>query len=105
MQAWEGVNGVGEDGAHDERIGRHGDDVGELDVELAVVVDDPAADAGPRGRVDGAGRDAVEADDVVGAEDGVGEQPDHAADGMLGEDVHRVIDADPVFHYEAGKCG
>jgi hypothetical protein len=57
------------------------------------------------GRVGGAGRDAVEADDVVGAEEGIGKQPNHATHGVLGEDVHHVIDADPVFHYEAGECG
>ena len=40
---WADVDKLGEDGSHHEDVGGAGDDVCELDVELLVVVSDPAA--------------------------------------------------------------
>ena len=67
MQARDEVDGVGDDQAHYERVAGCSDDVGELHVELAVVVVDPAA--GYYACVN-----AVQADDVRCAEEGVGHE-------------------------------
>ena len=90
VQAGEQVDGVREQGGDGEGVGGGGDDVCDLDVHLAPVVVGEAAG-------DEAGVDAVEADDVVGAEEGVEEEADHAADGVLREDVEGVVDAEVVF--------
>lgn len=65
MQAGDQVDEVGEDEGDGEGPAGGGEDVSELDVELAVVVVDPAAgyDAGVY---------AVETDYVGGTEEGVG---------------------------------
>lgn len=91
LQAWDHVDAVGDEGGHDEGVAAAGDDVGDLDVELFVVVDEPTAN--PRANVD-----AVEAHDGVRAEKGVEDESDDTGDTMLGEDIHRVVDPDPVFH-------
>lgn len=90
VQPGDVVDGEGEDERHGEGPARGGDDVGELDVELAPVVVDPAA-------LDDARVDPVQADDVGRAEEGVGHQAQHAGDAVLGEDVHGVVDVEPVF--------
>lgn len=46
---------------------------------------------------DDAGIDAVEADDVLSAEDAIEEEAPDAGDTVLGEDVHAVVDLDPVL--------
>lgn len=100
VQARDEVDNVGQDGAHDERVACAGEDVGQLDVELPVVADGPAADSGARDRVGHACVDTVQADHVVDAEERVEHQADHAGDAVLGEHIHRVIDADPVLDYK-----
>lgn len=89
-QAGDVVDGVGEQGGDDEAVRGAGHDVGDLDVELLVVADGEAADAGPR-------VDAVEPDDVVDAHQRVEDEADHAGQTVLGEDVHAVVDAHPVL--------
>ncbi len=84
------VDAVGDQGGHDEGVGGAGDNVGDLDVQLLPVLVEPAAD-------DDAGVDAVEADDVRCAKQGVEDEADHTGDAVLGENVHGVIDADPVL--------
>lgn len=91
VQAWDVVDGVGEDGADDKGVGRAGDDVGDLLVNGGEVAGDEAAEV--RGDFGG----ALEADDVVGAEEGVEEETDHAGDAVLGEDIHRIVNPDPVL--------
>lgn len=86
----DGVDDEGDDGGDDERVRAGGNDIGDLDVELFVVVDDPAT-------IPRAGVDAVEADDRVVCEEGVEDEADDTCDTVFGEDIHRVIDADPVF--------
>lgn len=39
----------------------------------------------------------VEGDDVVGCEEAVEEEADHAADGVFGEEVEGVVDPEEVF--------
>lgn len=90
IQAGNGVDRVGDDGGHDKGVGSGGDDVGDLNVQLLPVVDDPAADAG-------AGVDTVQADDGVVSEEGVEDETDHSGDTVFGQHIHRVVDADPVF--------
>ena len=65
MQAGDEVDEEGEEEGDGECPAGGGEDVGELDVEAAVVVVDPAAG-------DDAGAYAVETDYVGGAEEGVG---------------------------------
>lgn len=95
LEAGRLVDGEREDGGDDERVGRAGDDVRELDVELLPS------------RVEEAARqavvDAVEADDGGGADEGVGEEAEHARDAVLGEDVHGVVDLDPVLDCNEGE--
>lgn len=59
VQAWNEVDELGNDGRHDEGVGRRSQQEGDLDVELLVVPVEEAAS-------DSAGRHAVEANDVVG---------------------------------------
>lgn len=86
------VDGVGEDGGHDEGVGSAGDNVGDLDVELLVIVIDPATG-------NDAGVDPVETDDVGCAEQGVGEEAEHPGHTVLSEDIHRVVNSYPVLDY------
>jgi len=96
VQAGDEVDGVGEDVGDGEGPARGGEDVRELYVELFVLVVDPAAG-------DDAGVDAVEADDVGCAEEGVGHEAEHASDGVLGEDVHGVVYVEPEFDWREGR--
>ena len=93
VQAWDEVDDECEGGGHDECIGCSGNDVCDLDVQLLVVVVQPAA-------IDYACVDAVETDDVVCSEEGVEEEPDHSCDTVLSEHVHAVVDADPELDYK-----
>jgi hypothetical protein len=78
-----------EDGTDDEGVCGAGYDVGDLLVD------------GRRGTGDGtSGKtvvDAVEADDVVRAEDTVEEETNHSSDAVLSEDIEGIINADPEF--------
>lgn len=96
VQAGDEVDGVGEDVREGEGPARGGEDVRELYVELFVLVVDPAAR-------DDARVDAVEADDVGCAEEGVGHEAEHACDGVLGEDVHGVVYVEPEFDWGEGR--
>jgi hypothetical protein len=84
------VDNVGENGRHDKGVGGAGDDVSNLNVELLVVVVDPAASH--------TSVDTVESDDVVGSEESVEDESNHTGDTVLSEDIHRIVDADPEFH-------
>ena len=55
-------------------------------------MDDPATDAGT-------GVYTVQTDDGIIAEESVEYKADDSGDAVLGENVHGVIDADPVFDY------
>ena len=68
-----------------------------MHVHLAPVAVQPAAREVARVH-------AVEANDVVCAEERVEEESDHAADGVLGEDVEGVVDADPEFDFDVCQC-
>lgn len=90
MQARDVVDDQSNDGRHNEGVAGTSEDIGDLDVELLVIVIQPAT----INHVD-----SVEADDVVGGEEGVEEETDHACDAVLSEDIHAVIDTDPEFDY------
>ena len=90
VQTRDHVDGEGDDGGHHEGVRAGGGDVGDLDVHLFPVVDDPAAGGG-------AGVDPVQAEDGVVAKQGVEEESDDSCDAVFGEDIHGVVDADPVF--------
>ena len=96
VQAGNVVDRVGDDGGHDEGVTGRGDDIGDLDVHLTEVAVHPAA-------VDDAGVDAVEADDVVGAEERVEEETEHAGDGVFGEDVEGVVNSEEEFDWMKGS--
>ena len=88
LEAGDLVDDEGDERRHDEGVRAACEGVGHLDVELLVVVVEPAA-------CDEAGVDAVEADDVVGGEEGVEQEADDAGDGVLCQHVHAVVDLDP----------
>jgi len=90
VEAGDEVDAVGEDQGHCEGPAGCGEDVGDLNVELAPVVVDPAAG-------EDAGVDAVEADNVGGAEESVCQQAEHAGHTVLREHVHGIIDLHPVL--------
>ncbi|KAI7288143.1 ammonium transporter [Hortaea werneckii] len=90
LQARDPVDDVSDQGADHEGVGAAGYNVRDLDVHEFPVVLDPAAG-------EGAGVDAVETRDVVGGENGVEEEADNTRDTMLGEDIHRVVNLDPVL--------
>ncbi|KAL2020697.1 hypothetical protein VTK56DRAFT_7997 [Thermocarpiscus australiensis] len=80
-----------QDGArHRERVGPAREGAGQLDGQLRPVAVEPAGGA-PEG--DGGG-DAVQAGDVGGGEEGGADVADQAADGVHGEDVEGVVDAE-----------
>jgi hypothetical protein len=87
VQAGDLVDDEGEDGRDGERIGGHGDNVCDLLVDCLR-----AAGQGACGQ---AVVDAVEADDVVGAEKAVEEESPHAGDAVLSEDIEGIVDLDP----------
>lgn len=93
MQSWNHVDAEGEDGGHNEGIGAAGYDVGDLNVELLVVVVEPATS-------DNSGVDTVEADDVVGAEKGVENETNNTSNTVLSEHIHAIVDADPELDCE-----
>jgi len=88
VQTRDEVDSVGEDSADGERVRDASNDVSELDVELLPVVFDPTT--GVEASVD-----TVEADDVAGSEDAVGEETDHSSDAVLSEHVKGIVDLDP----------
>ncbi len=85
MQSRNGVDRLGDDGGDDKGVRGARDDVRNLDVELLPVVVQPAA---VRGRVH-----AVERDDLAVCEEGVAQEADHAADGVFGAQIQRVVDS------------
>lgn len=88
------VDGERNEGRHDEGVARTRDDVGNLDVKLLVVSIGPATS-------DNARVNAVETDDVGCAKESVGKEAKNTSDTVLSQDIHRVVDSDPVFNYMA----
>ena len=93
MESGELVDGEADDGGDDESVCGDSDNVGDLDVELLIVVVDEAA-------LDTVVH-AIEADDVVGAEQAIEEEANHAGDAVLGEYVHCVVNVDEVLYLGA----
>ena len=93
VQSGDVVDDVGDDGGHDKGVGGRGDNVGDLDVHLAVIVVDPPARQN-------AGIDAVEADDVVCAKQCIKEETHHSRNAVLSKDVEGVVDVDEIFDCE-----
>lgn len=89
LQARNHVDGLGQDGRHDESVGAAGDNVGDLDVhELVVAVNPAARDSHV---------DTVEADNRARGEEGVEDETNNTADTVLGEDIERVVDLEEKF--------
>lgn len=92
MQAGDYVDEEGEDGGHGEGVAGASYDVGYLDIELAVIVVDPAA-------INETSIHAIKANDVVGGKEAVEDKTDHASDAVFGENVHAVVNSDPELNY------
>lgn len=92
VKTWDLVDGKCKEGADAERVCSACNDVRELNVELLPVVVNPAA-------WERAVVDTIEADDVRGAKECVEDETDHASDTVLGENIHSIINADPVLDY------
>ena len=88
LQAWNLVDGEGEQSGHDECVRGAGNDVGNLHVHLLPVVIGPATG-------EETGVDAVETDDAGGGEEAVEEETNHTSDAVLSEHVEGIVDADP----------
>jgi len=91
MQAGDLVDDEGDEGGYAERPGKAGNNIGELNVELLPVVLDPAD------RWE-SGVDTVKRVDVGRAEYGVRKESENTSHAVLGEDIHRVVNTDPVFY-------
>lgn len=91
VQARDLVDDEGKDRADDEGVRGAGDDVGDLLVDGLRI-----AGNGSSGQTV---VDAVEADDVVRAEDAVEEQSPHSGDAVLSEDIEGIVDADPELDW------
>lgn len=63
---------------------------------MFVVVIEPAT-------VDDAGVDTIEADDIIGGEEGVEDETDHAGDAVFSEHVHTIINYIPGLHLRASE--
>ena len=101
VQTRDGVDGESDQGGHDERVRGSSDNVGDLDVELLVVVNDPSSDS--RASVD-----TVQANNRIVTEQSIEDQTDNTSDTVLSQHIHRVVNADPeldlgrVIAYDAG---
>ncbi len=85
LQAGNHVDGLGDDGRHNKGVGAAGHNVSDLDVEkLVVLVEEAAGDASV---------DTIQADDVIGSEEGVEDQTDNAADSVFSEHIEGVVNA------------
>ncbi len=73
---------------HDESVAGARNNVGDLDVELLVVVIQPASGDETRAH-------PIQANNPVGGKQGVKEQPDDSCNPVLSEDVNGIIDSDP----------
>jgi len=93
LKARDQVDAESEDGGHYKGIGAAGYNVGDLDVELFVVVVEPTTS-------DDSSVDTVEADNVVGAEKGVENEANDTSDTVLSEHIHTVVNADPELNCE-----
>ena len=89
LEAGDGIDGVADQAGDNEGVGGGGEDVGDLDTELLPVLVDPAAGH--------AVVDSVKPDDVVGAEQPVEDETDHARDTVLSEHIHGIVDVDQVL--------
>lgn len=86
METRDHIDGLGDEDRHDEHVGAASDNVGNLDIEQAEVpVKETTSDASV---------DAIEADNVVGREEGIEKQANDATDTMLSEHVEGVVNTD-----------
>lgn len=90
FETWNEVDGVGDDGADHKRPCRHHGNVCDLLSELDPIAVNPTTSKGTRA-------DTVEANDVGCGKDTVEEETDHAGDTVLGEDIHGIVNLDPVL--------
>lgn len=101
MKTGDEVDNVGQQRRDDERISNASNDVGELNVELFVVVDDPTTSSRTGDGIAYTGIDAIKTEDCIVTEEGVGHQSKNTGETVFSEDIHRVIDSDPVLHFGA----
>lgn len=91
LQPGDKVYDFGDEGGHDEGVGRGGCDGGNLPAEDFVVAVYEAALC--------ADVDAIQADYFAGCEKGVEEEAYYSAYAVLCEDVERVVDANEKLDY------
>lgn len=79
------VDALGDESRHDERISHGGANIGNLNVQLLIVVVDKAA-----------GNflvDTIQADDVISSKETVEDQTDNASESVFSEYIESVVDA------------
>jgi hypothetical protein len=86
------VDDESENGADDESIGGHSNDVCNLHVQLLPVVLDPAT-------WEETSVDTIETNDIASSEKTVEEETDHASDTVLSEHIEGIINFDPELDY------
>jgi len=91
VQPWNLVDDECEDRRHSKCIGRDGNDVCELDVQLFPVMRNPAA-------LVEASVYTIETNDVASTEDAICKKTDHTSDAVFSEDVESIVDTDPEFN-------
>lgn len=92
VQAWDEVDSVGDEQRHAECPAAGSKDVGDLDVENFPLLTDPAAG-------DDAGIHPIKPDDVGRAEECVRQEAKNAGEAVLRQDIHTIIDTNPVLDY------
>lgn len=91
------VDSVSENCGDDESVGCACDNVCQLDIELAVVVVEPATSESAGCCVLETSVDTIKTNDVVCTEESVEHKSDHTGDTVLSEHIHRVVDSNPVL--------
>lgn len=94
MEARDVVYGHGKKCGDDEGICGDGNDVGDLDVELFVIVVEPAAG-------NNAGVDTIKTDYIVCGKESIEDESNDTGHAVLSQHIHRVIDADPELNLGA----
>lgn len=87
------IDSLSDDSRNDKGVSGAGDDVGDLDIELApVVVEETTGDLHV---------DTIETDNVVGGEEAVENESDDATDGVFSEHIESVVNSNIELDFGA----
>lgn len=92
LQAGNQVNDLGNGGRHGKSIGGRGKDDSDLPADNCVVA--------VKETTFGTRVDTIKADDLLGGEESVEDEANHATDTVFGEDIERVVNMNEEFDCE-----